>query len=347
MRVDLFDFELPPELIAQAPIRPRDAARLLLVDDGPLREALVRELPDLLRPGDLLVLNDTRVLPTRFFARRGGVAVEVTLVQRIDEAAWWALARPGKRLRPGDTVDLAPNLAATVAGKDQEGRVRLDFAHAGEPLLDAIRARGAMPLPPYIRRPRGGDTRDAADYQSVFARRDGAVAAPTASLHLTEGLLARLDEAGIARCFVTLHVGAGTFAPVKAEDTAGHVMHAEWCEVPAATAEAIASARARGGRIVAVGTTSLRTLESRAEPDGTVLPGAGDTRLFVTPGFRFRVVDLLLTNFHLPRSTLFMLVAAFSGLERIKAAYAHAIAERFRFFSYGDACLLTRAGPTA
>ena len=275
MRVDLFDFELPPELIAQAPIRPRDAARLLLVDDGPLREALVRELPDLLRPGDLLVLNDTRVLPTRFFARRGGVAVEVTLVQRIDEAAWWALARPGKRLRPGDTVDLAPNLAATVAGKDQEGRVRLDFSHAGEPLLDAIRARGAMPLPPYIRRPRGGDTRDAADYQSVFARRDGAVAAPTASLHLTEGLLARLDEAGIARCFVTLHVGAGTFAPVKSEDTAGHVMHAEWCEVPAATAEAIASARARGGRIVAVGTTSLRTLESRAEPDGTVLPGCG------------------------------------------------------------------------
>ena len=345
MRVDLFDFDLPPELIAQAPIRPRDAARLLLVDDGPLREAVVRDLPDLLRPGDLLVLNDTRVLPTRFFGRRGEVAVEVTLVERIGEDAWWALAKPGKRLGPGDAVELAPGLAATVAAKDAEGRVRLDFALSGEPLLEAIRRAGAMPLPPYIRRPKGGDAHDAADYQTVFARRDGAVAAPTASLHLTEELLARLDAAGIERCFVTLHVGAGTFAPVKAEDTAGHVMHAEWCEVPEATAAAIAAARARGGRIVAVGTTVLRTLESRARDDGTVAPGAGDTRLFITPGYRFRVVDLLLTNFHLPRSTLVMLVAAFSGLARIQAAYAHAVAARFRFFSYGDACLLTRMAP--
>ena len=342
MRVDLFDFDLPPELIAQAPIRPRDAARLLLVDDGPLREREVRDLPDLLRPGDLLVLNDTRVLPTRFFGRRGEVAVEVTLIERIGGDAWWALARPGKRLRPGDAVELAPGLAATVAGKDEEGRVRLDFALAGEALLGAIRAAGAMPLPPYIRRPKGGDVHDAADYQTVFARRDGAVAAPTASLHLTEALLARLDAAGIGRCFVTLHVGAGTFAPVKAEDTSEHVMHAEWCELPETTADAIKATRARGGRIVAVGTTALRTLESRAGPDGAVAPGSGDTRLFVTPGYPFRVVDLLLTNFHLPRSTLFMLVAAFSGLERIKAAYAHAIAEHFRFFSYGDACLLTR-----
>lgn len=342
MRVDLFDFDLPPELIAQAPVRPRDAARLLLVDDGPLREGRVRDLPDLLRPGDLLVLNDTRVLPTRFFGRRGEVAVEVTLVERIGSDAWWALARPGKRLRLGDAVELAPGLAATVAGKDAEGRVRLDFPLSGEALLAAIRSSGAMPLPPYIRRPRGGDVHDAADYQTAFARRDGAVAAPTASLHLTEALLARLDEAGIRRCFVTLHVGAGTFAPVKAEDTADHAMHAEWCEVPEATAAAIAAARRGGGRIVAVGTTALRTLESRAGGDGAVLPGSGDTRLFVTPGYRFRTVDLLLTNFHLPRSTLFMLVAAFSGLDRIKAAYAHAVAERFRFFSYGDACLLTR-----
>ena len=345
MRVDLFDFDLPPELIAQEPIRPRDAARLLLVDEAPLREAVVRDLPGLLRPGDLLVLNDTRVLPTRFFGRRGEVAVEVTLVERIGEDAWWALAKPGKRLRPGDCVELAPGLAATVAAKDGEGRVRLDFALSGEPLLEAIRAAGAMPLPPYIRRPKGGDRHDAADYQTVFARRDGAVAAPTASLHLTEELLARLDAAGIARCFVTLHVGAGTFAPVKAEDTAGHVMHAEWCEVPAPAAAAIAAARARGGRIVAVGTTVLRTLESHARPDGSVAPGASDTRLFITPGYAFRVVDLLLTNFHLPRSTLVMLVAAFSGLERIQAAYAHAIATRFRFFSYGDACLLTRMAP--
>jgi S-adenosylmethionine:tRNA ribosyltransferase-isomerase len=345
MRVDLFDFELPPELVAQEPVRPRDTARLLLVDGGPLREAAVRDLPALLRPGDLLVLNDTRVLPTRFAARRGEVPVEVTLVERAGERVWWALARPGKRLRPGDRVDLAPGLAAEVAGKDGEGRVRLAFPLAGDDLLAAIRAHGAMPLPPYIRRPRGGDPRDVVDYQAVFARRDGAVAAPTASLHLTEGLLARLDAAGVERRFVTLHVGAGTFAPVKADDTDGHAMHAERFEVPGATAAAVAAARGRGGRVVAVGTTVLRALESRAGPDGTLSPGGGETRLFVTPGYRFAAVDLLLTNFHLPRSTLFMLVAAFAGLERIRAAYAHAVAQRFRFFSYGDACLLTRAAP--
>jgi S-adenosylmethionine:tRNA ribosyltransferase-isomerase len=347
MRVDLFDFDLPPERIAQAPVEPRDAARLLLVDAGPFREAAIRDLPTLLRRGDLLVLNDTRVLPTRFFARRGEVPVEVTLVERIDEAAWWALARPGKRLRSGDPVALAPGLDAEVLAKDEEGRVCLRFALAGEALLAAVRAHGAMPLPPYIRRPKGGDARDRADYQTVFARRDGAVAAPTASLHLTQDLLARLAAAGIERTFVTLHVGAGTFAPVKVEDTEGHRMHAEWCEVPEAVAAAIAAARARGGRIVAVGTTVLRTLESAAAADGTVRPGSGDTRLFITPGYRFRVVDVLLTNFHLPRSTLFMLVCAFSGLERMQAAYAHAIARGFRFFSYGDACLLTRADDPA
>jgi S-adenosylmethionine:tRNA ribosyltransferase-isomerase len=347
MRVDLFDFDLPPELVAQEPVSPRDRARLLLVDDGPLREALVRDLPRLVRPGDLLVLNDTRVLPTRFFARRGDAAVEVTLVERAGDAAWWALARPGKRLRPGDTVELATGLRALVEAKDEEGRVLLAFALSGQALIEAIRAGGAMPLPPYIRRPKGGDARDARHYQSVFARRDGAVAAPTASLHLTEELLAELAAAGVDHAFVTLHVGAGTFAPVKAEDTEDHRMHPEWCEVPPPTAAAIAAARARGGRIVAVGTTVLRTLESAAEADGRVAPGAGETRLFVTPGYRFRVVDRLLTNFHLPRSTLFMLVCAFAGLERMRAAYAHAVAERFRFFSYGDACLLTRAGAVA
>jgi S-adenosylmethionine:tRNA ribosyltransferase-isomerase len=345
MRVDLFDFPLPPELIAQEPVRPRDMARLLLVDAGPLREAVVRDLPELLEPGDLLVLNDTRVLPTRFFARRGAVPVEVTLVERIGDVAWWALGRPGKRLRPGDLVELAPGLAAKVAAKDETGRVRLEFDVVGEALLVAIRARGAMPLPPYIRRPKGGDHRDVTDYQTVFGRRDGAVAAPTASLHLTAELLARLDAAGIERRFVTLHVGAGTFAPVKAADTAAHVMHPEWCEVPVATAEAVTAARARGGKVVAIGTTVLRTLESRAGPDGRVLPGSGETRLFVTPGYRFRVVDRLLTNFHLPRSTLFMLVAAFAGLERIRAAYTFAVAQRLRFFSYGDACLLDRSAP--
>jgi S-adenosylmethionine:tRNA ribosyltransferase-isomerase len=242
-------------------------------------------------------------------------------------------------------VELAPGLSAEVAAKDDAGRARLAFDVAGEALLAVIRAHGAMPLPPYIRRPKGGDRQDVADYQTVFARRDGAVAAPTASLHLTRGLLASLDAAGIERRFVTLHVGAGTFAPVKAADTDTHVMHPEWCEVPAATAEAVAAARARGGKVVAIGTTVLRTLESRAEPDGRVLPGSGETRLFVTPGYRFRVVDRLLTNFHLPRSTLFMLVAAFAGLERIRAAYTHAVAQRLRFFSYGDACLLDRAAP--
>ena len=326
-------------------MRPRDAARLLLVDERPLREMAVRDLPTLLSPGDLLVLNDTRVLPTRFAARRDAVAVEVTLIERIDGSTWWALARPGKRLRVGDPVELAPGLMAEVLGRDRDGRVRLGFTLAGDELIAAVRACGAMPLPPYIRRPRGGDVRDAADYQTVFARRDGAVAAPTASLHLTEDLLARLDAAGVERTFVTLHVGAGTFAPVKTADTAQHVMHAEWCEVPEPAAAAIAAARARGGRIVAVGTTVLRTLETRATAEGGVEAGSGMTRLFITPGYRFRATDLLLTNFHLPRSTLVMLVAAFAGLERVRAAYAHAIRARFRFFSYGDACLLTRASP--
>jgi S-adenosylmethionine:tRNA ribosyltransferase-isomerase len=347
MRVDLFDFELPPALIAQAPKRPRDASRLLVIDGETKREQVVRDLPGLLRPGDLVVLNDTRVLPTRFFGRRGEVAVEVTLVERIDDAGWWALARPGKRLRPGDRVDLAPGLAGEVVEKDAEGRVRLAFSLHGEGLLAAMRAHGAMPLPPYIRRERGGATQDHADYQTVFARSDGAVAAPTASLHLTEELLARLDAGGLQRCFVTLHVGAGTFAPVKVDDTAAHVMHLEWCEVPPAAAAAIATTRARGGRIVAVGTTVLRTLESAVDDDGAVRAGPRQTRLFITPGYRFKVVDLLLTNFHLPRSTLFMLVCAFAGTERMQAAYAHAIDQGFRFFSYGDACLLTRTEAAA
>lgn len=342
MRVDLFDFELPAELIAQAPVSPRDASRLLLVGEHDLAEAVVRGLPSILRPGDLLVLNDTRVLPTRFFARRGEVEVEVTLIEAIDAQRWWALARPGKRLRPGDAVALAPDLLAEVEGKDEEGRVRLRFAVQGEALLAAIRGKGAMPLPPYIRRPKGGDPADREAYQTVFARRDGSVAAPTASLHLTEDLLDRLAAAGVERCFVTLHVGAGTFAPVKAEDTRDHRMHAERYEVPAAAAEAVAAARARGGRIVAVGTTALRTLEGAVGEDGVLRPCSGETSLFVTPGYRFRLVDLLLTNFHLPKSTLFMLVCAFSGTERMRAAYAHAIREGFRFFSYGDACLLTR-----
>ncbi|MDW8342036.1 MAG: tRNA preQ1(34) S-adenosylmethionine ribosyltransferase-isomerase QueA [Geminicoccaceae bacterium] len=341
MRIDLFDFELPSELIAQHPVEPREAARLLVVGDR-LEDRFVGDLPELLDPGDLVVLNDTRVLPTRFWGRRGTAAIEATLVEPKDERRWWALARPGRRLRAGDRVELGRDLGATVEAKDAEGRVLLCFDRAGEELLAAIRAQGAMPLPPYIKRPRGGDPRDLRDYQPVLARKEGSVAAPTASLHLTPALLDRLERRGIERAFVTLHVGLGTFAPVKVRDTREHRMHEERGEIPSATSEAIARTRARGGRVVAVGTTVLRTLESRATDDGGVESGPFATALFVTPGFRFRVVDRLLTNFHLPRSTLFMLVCAFAGYHRMRRAYAHAVAQKYRFFSYGDACLLDR-----
>lgn len=344
MRVDLFDFDLPPERIAQAPVHPRDAARLLVVGDR-LADRIVRDLPELLVPGDLLVLNDTRVLPTRFAARRGDVPVELTLVEPVGDAAWWALARPGKRLRPGDRVDLAAELSAEVRAKRPDGAVLLDFALAPDELTARIERHGAMPLPPYIRRPRGGSPEDRRDYQSIFARIDGSVAAPTASLHLTPALVEQLDARGIARAFVTLHVGLGTFAPVKVADTDAHQMHAERFAVPSGTVEAIDRTRAAGGRVVAVGTTVLRALETAAGEGGMVRPGPGETRLFCTPGFRFRVVDRLLTNFHLPRSTLFMLVCAFAGTARMRAAYAHAIAGGYRFYSYGDACLLDRAPP--
>lgn len=341
MRVDLFDFDLPPELIAQHPIEPREAARLLVVRNG-LEDRTVADLPELLDPGDLLVLNDTRVLPTRFWGHRGTVAIEATLVEQEDDRRWWALARPGKRLRLGDRVELGQDLTAAVEAKDEEGRVLLAFDRAGEALLAAIRAQGAMPLPPYIKRPKGGDPRDLRDYQPVLARKDGSVAAPTASLHLTPALLERIAARGVGRAFITLHVGLGTFAPVKVADTRAHKMHREMGEIPAETSAAIARTRERGGRIVAVGTTVLRALESQVEADGSVRAGPFATELFITPGFRFRVVDRLLTNFHLPRSTLFMLVCAFSGYARMRRAYDHAIAHRYRFFSYGDACLLHR-----
>lgn len=341
MRVDLFDFDLPTELIAQHPARPRDAARLLHIG-ATLEDRRVGDLVEILRPGDLLVMNETRVLPVRFFAARGEVPVEVTLVTCADERRWWALARPGKRLRLGDRVMLAPSLEATVEDKSADGRTLLAFDLAGPALTERIRATGAMPLPPYIKRPRGGDVQDLQDYQAVIARRDGSVAAPTASLHLTEDLLARLAERGVERTFLTLHVGLGTFAPVKVEDTSEHEMHAEWYEISEAAAAAIAAARARGGRIVAVGTTVLRALESAVGPDGGYAAGSAETRLFITPGHRFRSADLLLSNFHLPRSTLFMLVCAFGGTERMHAAYAHAVRQRYRFFSYGDASLIER-----
>jgi S-adenosylmethionine:tRNA ribosyltransferase-isomerase len=339
MRVDAFDFALPRELIAAHPVEPRDAARLLVVDE-PLSDRHVLDLPALLRRGDLLVVNDTRVIPARLMGLRGEARVEVTLHRNLGDGRWRAFAKGAKRLRAGDRLDFGDGFSATVAEKHAEGDVTLVFDRAGAALRAALERFGSMPLPPYIKRPGGGEARDRADYQTIFAAREGAVAAPTAGLHFTPRLLAALDAAGIARVSVTLHVGAGTFLPVKVEDTTDHRMHSEWGMIDEAAAARIAAARAAGGRIVAVGTTSLRLLESAADANGRVAPFAGETALFITPGYRFRATDLLLTNFHLPRSTLFMLVAAFAGLERMKAAYAHAVSAGYRFFSYGDATLL-------
>lgn len=348
MDVSLFDFDLPADLIAQMPAADRDASRLLTIGAS-LGDRAIAELPDLLRAGDLLVVNDTRVLPVRFegsreaAGARPALAFAATLVEPAGDDRWWALCRPAKRLRPGDPVRLGRTLLGRVAGKDDEGRVLLAFALAGEALLAGIKAEGAMPLPPYIHRPAGETAEDRRRYQTVFAARDGAVAAPTAALHFTDSLLARLKAAGIERASLTLHVGMGTFQPVKVDDTAAHVMHEEWYELPAETVAAIERTRACGGRVVAVGTTVLRTLESALDEEGRLVARSGRTGIFITPGWRFRTADLLLTNFHLPRSTLFMLVSAFGGMDRLKAAYAHAIAQRYRFFSYGDACLIERA----
>jgi S-adenosylmethionine:tRNA ribosyltransferase-isomerase len=362
LRTDLFDFELPEELIALEPATPRDAARMLVVDGTaePLSPALltdriVRDMPDLLRPGDVLVLNDTRVIPAALTGTRtrtgNRAAIDFNLVKRLDDSRWEAFARPAKRLAVGDTIRfgaegrvcLAGDLDAQVAAKGEAGLVTLQFSLSGTYLDEAIAAIGEMPLPPYIALKRDTKATDRDTYQTIYAARDGAVAAPTAGLHFTPELFARLDARGIARRFVTLHVGAGTFLPVKAQDTRDHKMHSEWIEIDRDTAQALNTARARGGRIVAVGTTALRVLESAAAADGTIRPMTGETDIFITPGYRFRAVDVLLTNFHLPRSTLFMLVSAFAGLDRMKAAYAHAIAQHYRFYSYGDACLLLRA----
>lgn len=343
MRVDLFDFDLPADRIAQRPVVPRDAARLLRVTADGFGDYGVRDLPALLDPGDLLVLNDTRVVPARLTGRRGAVSVFVTLHQAIGLDRWRVLAKPGKRLRPGDRIEFAEDFSARVEAKRPEGDIELRFDRGGPDLMAALHRHGAIPLPPYIR---GGvaDARDGTDYQTIFARAEGAVAAPTASLHLTDTLMARLAERGIRTSFVTLHVGAGTFLPVKSDDTKDHVMHAEWGMVSEETSAAVNATRAAGGRIVAAGTTSLRLLESATSDDGTARPFVAETAIFITPGYRFRVVDRLLTNFHLPRSTLFMLVAAFSGLDRMKAAYGHAIEHGYRFYSYGDASLLDRVG---
>jgi S-adenosylmethionine:tRNA ribosyltransferase-isomerase len=343
MRLDDFHFELPRRLIADHPCEPRDAARLLVIPaSGRLQDRRISDLPALLRPGDLLVFNDTKVIPARLAGRRAAAIVEVTLYSDLGGGAWRAFAKGARRLRVGDNIVFAEDLAGEVAEKHPEGDVTLRFEVAEEALHEALGRYGAMPLPPYIKRPPGGDPRDRADYQTIFARAEGAVAAPTAGLHFTPALLETLAEHGIGWAMLTLHVGPGTFLPVKTADPRDHKMHAEWGMLPAETAERIGAVRHTGGRIVAIGTTSLRLLESAVAEDGEVRPFAGETRLYILPGHRFRAIDLLLTNFHLPRSTLLMLVAALAGLERIKAAYAHAVATGYRFFSYGDACLIER-----
>jgi S-adenosylmethionine:tRNA ribosyltransferase-isomerase len=340
MRVDLFDFYLPPERIALRPVRPRDSARMLVVrPDGPFEDAGVRDLPRLLRRGDVLVFNDTRVIPAQLEGRRGEARIGATLHKRIDLRRWQAFIRNAKRLREGDVIEFGASVTAQAEERHSDGSWTLAFA-GEEPVEVLLERAGTMPLPPYIAGKRGADEADRADYQTMFAAEDGAVAAPTAALHFTPELIAALDDAGIGRETLTLHVGAGTFLPVKAEDTDDHAMHSEWGRIEPEVAARLNAARSDGGRIIAVGTTSLRLLESAADEQGTIHPFAADTAIFITPGYKFRVIDGLMTNFHLPKSTLFMLVSALMGRERMRAAYAHAIAREYRFYSYGDSSLL-------
>lgn len=357
MRTDLFDFDLPAERIALRPASPRDSARMLVVEHGALRDQTVADLPQWMKPGDQLVVNDTKVIAAQLKGRRIGretePKIEATLIKRLDGSRWQALVKPAKKLTAGDRIRfgnegkvcLLGHLDAEVEAKGTEGEVTLSFSFHGPTLDQAIADLGSPPLPPYIASKRTPDDQDLADYQTMFAANEGAVAAPTAGLHFTPALEQALHTRGVGINRVTLHVGAGTFLPVKVDDTEGHKMHAEWGTISAGTAERLNAARKNGGRIIAVGTTSLRLLESAAGEDGTIQPFAEETSIFITPGYRFRTVDVLLTNFHLPKSTLFMLVSAFSRLETMQQAYAHGIANGYRFYSYGDACLLFRAEP--
>ncbi|MGM4918277.1 tRNA preQ1(34) S-adenosylmethionine ribosyltransferase-isomerase QueA [Tardiphaga sp. 813_E8_N1_3] len=355
MRTDIFDFELPAENIALRPASPRDAARLLVVQPGiGVQDHVVSDLPTWLKPGDQLVVNDTRVISAQLSGRRIGretePKIDATLIKRLDGSRWQALVRPAKKLAEGDTVRfgnegrvcLLGHLDALVEHKGEAGEIIFSFSFHGPALDQAIAELGAPPLPPYIAGKRAPDERDTADYQTMFAANDGAVAAPTAGLHFTPALEAALKARGVGLHRITLHVGAGTFLPVKVDDTAEHKMHSEWGTISRATADALNTAHAAGGRVVAVGTTSMRLLESATSEDGVIHPFADETAIFITPGYRFRAVDIMLTNFHLPRSTLFMLVSAFAGMDTMKQAYAHAIATGYRFYSYGDASLLFR-----
>jgi S-adenosylmethionine:tRNA ribosyltransferase-isomerase len=343
MRVDLFDFDLPAELIALRPAKPRDSARLLIVEEGRIFDKAVLDLPERLRPGDVLVFNDTRVIPAQLEGRRGEASIGATLHKRAGAREWWAYVRNAKRVRSGDTLEFGGGVSASAVERDEDGAILLHF-HGEEPVEVLLERAGRMPLPPYIASRRPADEADRDDYQTIFAREEGAVAAPTAALHFTPRLIQALEERGIGRETLTLHVGAGTFLPVKAEDTSGHKMHAEWGRIDAETAQRLNSTRASGGRVIAVGTTSLRLLESAADEHGIIRPFEGDTAIFITPGFRFKAIDGLVTNFHLPKSTLFMLVSALMGLDVMKRAYAHAVEQGYRFYSYGDASLLLPSG---
>ncbi len=341
MRVDDFDFDLPPERIALRPVRPRDAAKMLCVRKDGLADVTVRDLSRLLQPGDCLVFNDTRVIPAQLEGvKLGGQArIGATLHKRIDLRRWQAFVRNAKRLRVGDVVDFGASVLADVEARGDDGSITLAF-QGDEPVELLLERAGTMPLPPYIAAKRAIDEADREDYQTRFAQKDGAVAAPTASLHFTDRMMAELSEAGIEHATLTLHVGAGTFLPVKADDTADHQMHAEWGRIDPETAARLNAVRARGNRVIAVGTTVLRLIESAADADNIIHPFKGDTAIFITPGYRFKGIDGLMTNFHLPRSTLFMLVSALMGLDVMKAAYAYAVENEYRFYSYGDSSLL-------
>ena len=340
MRVDLFDFELPQERIALRPVSPRDAAKLLVAEkDGDFRGVHVRDLPSFLNPGDVLVFNDTRVIPAQLEGVRGEAKIGATLHKRIDLRRWQAFIRNAKRLKEGDRISFPSGVFAVAERRHSDGSFTLAF-EGDEPVETLLERAGRMPLPPYIAGKRPTDERDKSDYQTIFAKEDGAVAAPTAALHFTDDLLRALDERGVVRETLTLHVGAGTFLPVKADDTDDHAMHAEWGRIDADTAARLNAARAAGNRVIAVGTTSLRLLESAADEHDIIQPFAGDTSIFITPGYRFKAIDALMTNFHLPKSTLFMLVSALMGRDRMQAVYAHAIENNYRFYSYGDSSLL-------
>ena len=339
MRVDLFDFDLPPDRIALRPARPRDAARMLLVEGSELSDGKVLDLPDILGPDDVLIFNDTRVIPAQLEGRRGDARVGATLHKRESLREWWAFVRNAKRVRDGDVIEFGEGVRASAVERDEEGAILLHF-HGDDPVELLLERAGQMPLPPYIAGKRATDEADRADYQTMFARESGAVAAPTAALHFTDRLISALDQRGVKRETLTLHVGAGTFLPVKAEDTGSHKMHSEWGRIDQVTADRLNAAKASGGRLIAVGTTSLRLVESAAAEDGTIRQFDGDTAIFITPGYGFKAIDGLMTNFHLPKSTLFMLVSALMGLDVMKSAYAHAIRQGYRFYSYGDSSLL-------